>query len=66
MDDLIIQGIRAIKAGYKDEKEGMSGKNIEVYGLDKEDGLRLIEPETVQTYIDQCSENEIREETPTV
>jgi 20S proteasome subunit alpha 6 len=62
MDDLIVHGLKAIKSGYKDEKEEMSGKNIEVYALDLQEELRMIGPDVVQSYIDQLNPNKIIEE----
>ena len=62
VDDLIIQGLKAISSGYKDEKEDMSGKNIEVYALDLQEELRMISPDVVQSYIDQLNPNKIQEE----
>ena len=62
VDELILHGLKAIKSGYKDEKEEMSGKNIEVYALDRQEALRLVSPEVVQTYISQLNPNKIQEE----
>ena len=65
LDELIQHGLKAIKAGYKEENEDMSGKNIEVYGLDQEKGFHQIDEEVVQTYIDGLGgSRRIEEETP--
>ena len=57
-----MHGLRAIKSGYKDEKEEMSGKNIEVYALDREEEMRMVSSEVVGTYIDNLNPNKIQEE----
>ena len=62
VDELIMHGLRAIKSGYKDEKEEMSGKNIEVYALDREEEMRMVSSEVVGTYIDNLNPNKIQEE----
>ena len=62
VDELIQHGLRAIGSGYKDEKEPMSGKNIEVYSLERDQLFRLVSPEVVQTYIDGLNPNRIQEE----
>ena len=62
VDELIMHGLRAIKSGYKDEKEEMSGKNIEVYALDREEEMRMVSSEVVETYIDNLNPNKIHEE----
>jgi 20S proteasome alpha/beta subunit len=62
VDDLVQHGLRAIKAGYKDEKEEMSAKNVEVYVLDKEEAFRVVCPEVIQGYIDGLNPNKIQEE----
>ena len=62
VDELIMHGLRAIKSGYKDEKEEMSGKNIEVYALDREEEMRMVSSEVVETYIDNLNPNKIQEE----
>ena len=62
MDEMIVHGLKAIGAGYKDEKEPMSGKNVEVYTLERGQPFSLVAPEVVQTYIDGLSPNRIQEE----
>ena len=62
VDELIMHGLRAIKSGYKDEKEEMSGKNIEVYALDREEEMRIVSSKVVGTYIDNLNPNKIQEE----
>ena len=62
VDELIVHGLKAIASGYKDEKEKMSGKNIEVYALDRKEELRMVSPEVVQDFIDQLNPDRIQEE----
>ena len=58
INGLVLEGLKAIKSGYKDEKEEMSGKNVEVYTLSPEEGLVKAEEEVIQLLIDSMAEAE--------
>lgn len=69
VNSLVLDGLKAIKSGYKDEKEDLSGKNVEVYTLSPEDGFTKVEEEVIQALIDSLEDeanqdNRIVEETP--
>ena len=51
--NLILNALNAIKAGYRDETEEMSEKNIEISLLNRENGFHSLKKEDVRKYLDQ-------------
>lgn len=55
VEELILQALKAVKAGYRDEKEEMTENNIEVSVLDKKHGYVSLKSEELKTYLDKLS-----------
>lgn len=49
-ENLILHGLSSIKTGYRDEKEEMTEKNIEV-SLINEHGFRTLSEQEIKNYI---------------
>ena len=53
-EDLILHGLASIKAGYRDEKEEMSEKNIEV-SLINEHGFKTLDQHELKQYLEDLT-----------
>lgn len=51
-DNLILHGLASIKAGYRDEKEEMSEKNIEI-SLINEYGFKSLDQDEIKQYLEE-------------
>ena len=56
VDGLVEHGLRAIKSGYRDEKEEMSEMNVEVSVLDRENGFMELNKEKVKGFLGKIGE----------
>ena len=52
-DELILQALGAVKAGYRDEKEEMTENNVEVSFLDKKHGYVSLKVGEIKSYLDR-------------
>lgn len=51
-NDLILHGLASIKAGYRDEKEEMTEKNVEI-SLINEHGYKTLDQEEIKQYMEE-------------
>lgn len=52
-DELILQALAAVKAGYRDEKEEMNENNVEVSLLDKKHGFSSLKVSEIKTFLER-------------
>lgn len=53
-DNLILHGLKAIKSGYRDEKEEMTEKNVEI-SIINENGFKTLNGEEIRNYMKELS-----------
>ena len=55
INQLVLYGISAIKSGYRDEKEELSSKNIEVSILTKNRGFSILPESEIANYLNELA-----------
>lgn len=53
IDQLVLHALSAIKAGYRDEPEDMSEKNVEIATLTKKNGFSAVSRQDVKSYFEK-------------
>ena len=56
LNKLVLHGLAAIKAGYRDEKEEMSESNIEISVLNPEEGFKNLNNQEVKDYLTKLND----------